>query len=718
MSFNIGLNVVEVDGRVAPSIQPAPTSVTGFVIRAQRGILGNVVQVTNWSQFVEHFGTFMHGANGPYAVRGFFDNGGTIAYVTRVANTTPGTATAPSIHSSDGPWALLPGGTLSFTTDLAGAPVNVVFNANGAALAGGTGPFNLDAGGGVGMDISLTVNGAVVGPFVFIAADFAAGLGAATAAEVAAVLNREFPGIQAWVSTGDNLLRVRTDRRGASASLAVAGAAAPVLNLGGPANGGGNVANIDAVTPAEALALIGAGLNPNGLLVSQTGQQITIRHPNPGAASTIQVVAGPDTTDTAMGLDNVLHSGTAGNPSSASAAATITLNAALTVTAGYRGVQDLGAWGNNLSVQVTANSEDATLFDLAVFQSGKSVETWSGLNMTAASPLFVETLVNDEFAGSKFITVQALGAVNPPPGAVTALAGGGDGAFADRNAELNALAAAIDLYETVEIQLLACPEAHEAAVVNKGLTHCSLKGDRMFAGHTPFNNDADAAKAYGKTFQGDKVYGALYFPWIRVADPLGGQIWIPPTGHVLGVYARTERERGIWKAPAGNAARLNGALDVQFAITDTIHTDLVKNGSVNAVRFVPGQGIIIDSSRTLSTSVLWLYVNVRLLFNFVKSSLKSGLRWVVQEPNDDTLWNKVKFNSVNPFLMGLWRRGAFGPGAPADVFTVKIDAENNPPANLQQGILTIEVYFYPSRPAETIILIIGQQEGGATANEA
>jgi phage tail sheath protein FI len=95
-----------------------------------------------------------------------------------------------------------------------------------------------------------------------------------------------------------------------------------------------------------------------------------------------------------------------------------------------------------------------------------------------------------------------------------------------------------------------------------------------------------------------------------------------------------------------------------------------------------------------------------------------GLRWVVQEPNDETLWNKVKFGSVTPFLMGLWRRGAFGSGAPDEVFTVKIDAENNPPASVQQGILNIEVYFYPVRPAETIIITVGQQESGATASES
>jgi phage tail sheath protein FI len=113
-----------------------------------------------------------------------------------------------------------------------------------------------------------------------------------------------------------------------------------------------------------------------------------------------------------------------------------------------------------------------------------------------------------------------------------------------------------------------------------------------------------------------------------------------------------------------------------------------------------------------------MYVGVRLLFNFVKSSLKSGLRWVRQEPNRDALWNAIKFNAVTPFLLGLWRQGAFGTGSPEQVFTVICDASNNPPAQVDQGILTVEIYFYPSKPAETIEIIVGQQPSGATATEA
>jgi phage tail sheath protein FI len=248
----------------------------------------------------------------------------------------------------------------------------------------------------------------------------------------------------------------------------------------------------------------------------------------------------------------------------------------------------------------------------------------------------------------------------------------------------------------------------------------------MWVGHTPPERDAAGAEAWtndpSAPLRREKAYGALYFPWVWVADLRDGapvpRRLIPPDGHVMGVYARTDRERGVWKAPAGLQAGVKGVLSTRFSITDAVHTSLVKNGSDNANRALPGKGIVVDSSRTLSTSNLWLYVNVRLLFNFVKSSLLEGLRWVVQEPNDDTLWNKIKFNSVTPFLLGLWRRRAFGPGTPDQVFTVKIDAENNPPSNIQIGLVNIEIYFYPSRPAETIVITIGQQDGGGSANES
>jgi phage tail sheath protein FI len=186
---------------------------------------------------------------------------------------------------------------------------------------------------------------------------------------------------------------------------------------------------------------------------------------------------------------------------------------------------------------------------------------------------------------------------------------------------------------------------------------------------------------------------------------------------VAGVYARIDQLRGVWKAPAGDEALVRGVLDVESTITDADHDDLVRNGSVNGIRRITGVGIAIDASRTLSTDTRWLYVNVRLLFNYVKASLRDGLRWVRQEPNREALWGMVKYGTVTPFLQRLFQAGAFGPGTPAEVFTVVCGPENNPPDQIMLGNLTIEVYFYPARPAETILIIVGQQEGGATAAE-
>ena len=128
----------------------------------------------------------------------------------------------------------------------------------------------------------------------------------------------------------------------------------------------------------------------------------------------------------------------------------------------------------------------------------------------------------------------------------------------------------------------------------------------------------------------------------------------------MGVYARTDLERGIFKAPAGNDALVEGALAVSANFTDAQHTDMVRNGWVNGIRNTAGLGIIVAASRTLSTDTRWWYVNVRLLFNFVKSTLRDGLRFVRQEPNSDTLRRSVRLNVVTPFLLGLWKQGAFG----------------------------------------------------------
>ena len=383
------------------------------------------------------------------------------------------------------------------------------------------------------------------------------------------------------------------------------------------------------------------------------------------------------------------------------------------------------------------------------------VEDWRNLSMEADSPNYAAARIDHPFTGSKYVTVADLsgtappGLKNPAVKSSVALEGGSESpaGSADYAGDAGKHTGLFAL-DTTQVQLLAIPDMHtlpdqaRAAVLQAALDYSAGRGDcmvvasapdrgvrsgvttpRALGDYTELESDyLTSLETFSATFQASKVYGALYALFIRVIDPIAPgpapARFVPADGHVMGVYAQTAIERGIWKAPAGLSAQVMGALDVSATFTDAQHTDLVRSGLVNGIRRESGAGIVIAASRTLSTDTRWWFVNVRLLFNFVKSSLRDGLRFVRQEPHTDELRRRVKFNVVTPFLLGLWRQGAFGSDPPAAVFSVKCDAENNPPDQVDLGYFTIEVYFYPVKPAETVLIIVGQQPSGGSASEA
>jgi hypothetical protein len=359
-----------------------------------------------------------------------------------------------------------------------------------------------------------------------------------------------------------------------------------------------------------------------------------------------------------------------------------------------------------------------------------TVESWTGLTMVRAAERYVVRVLNDATQGSKWVKVDdarpqnTVGAELIPatdPATPATLDGGtaptpGDNDWLGDATKHTGLTA----FDPRSVQLIGV-DTSDPEVIRGSLDYCEQRGDCMFVGSVNEATTVETAAEFGVGFRGKKVYGALYGPWIRVVDPVPGTSAlrkIPPTGHVMGVYARIEATRGIHKAPAGDEARLLGAVDVEYVMSDADHTFLVRDGSVNGIRAIPGAGIVVDASRTLSTDTRWLYVNVRLLFNFVKSSLRDGLRWVRQEPNKRDLWDAVKFGTVRPFLMGLWRQGAFGTGDPADVFTIVCDESNNPPDEVDKGNFNLQITFWPSKPAETVVVLVGQQPSGGAASES
>lgn len=693
MSYNIGVNVIEVDGSATPAIAGAAVSVAGFNIATQRGAAAGPALVTTYAQFEASFGSYLPNALGAYLVKGFFDNGGQFAWINRVnaADATPSEATLsdgnsnPTLvlqtgyrgHVDPGSW----GGTVAVEVNASSSFATTVAELNPASITGSA----LQASTNLSTlpTLTVTVDGENVS-IAFLASDFADPT-AATPAEIRNAINRHTALLTASLSTGNALILTSNGTvahlNGTFTSLQVTGTGGTAIGL------------------------------PAGTVVMGTAAQIT-------------------QTGTTLARVDGLQAGSTVALSDGANQAHVKL---IRVTPATGAVEWQPAVTNISSFTVTAITAKTIEFDLILAQGGTQdadvVERWTGLTMESDLPSYAPARLNDPLAGSAYLVAVDEHSASPPGSNIPAaqpfafLTPGTSGTLTvpafvgDQGAKTGFYA-----FDPIEVDLLVC-ERDDPGVVAAGVAYCQDRGDCMYVGSVPQGSVANgSAIAYGKNLQASKVYGALYGPWIKVLDPIGAGAtptrWIPPSGHIIGTYARIASARGIWKAPAGDEANLLGALDVEVNLSDADHTTLVETASVNGIRAIAGTGIVIDASRTLSTDPRWLYVNVRLLFNYVKSSLRQGLRWTRQEPNKDTLWDAVKFGSVTPFLTGLWRQGAFGTGQPADVFTVICDATNNPPDQVQLGFLTVEVYFYPSRPAETIVIKVGQRPGASSATEA
>jgi phage tail sheath protein FI len=211
---------------------------------------------------------------------------------------------------------------------------------------------------------------------------------------------------------------------------------------------------------------------------------------------------------------------------------------------------------------------------------------------------------------------------------------------------------------------------------------------------------------------------AMYFPWVSAPDPLaGGRVALmPPCGLIAGVYAATDASPGVWKAPAGIDAGLGGITGLQYTLTDAQNGNANQVG-LNCLRYFPSYGNVVWGARTLvgadTVGSQWKYVPIRRFTLFLESSLYDGTQWVVFEPNDETLWGQIRLN-VGAFMQGLFLKGAFQGTTPQQAYFVKCDAENNPQASINQGIVTVEVGFAPLYPAEFVIIQIQQMSAGLT----
>jgi phage tail sheath protein FI len=258
----------------------------------------------------------------------------------------------------------------------------------------------------------------------------------------------------------------------------------------------------------------------------------------------------------------------------------------------------------------------------------------------------------------------------------------------------------------------------QAAMVQQ----CETLRDRIALLEPPFAAARDdklgvgAVQAWRSRF--DSKYATLYYPWLRVLDPLrsGASLTrdIPPSGHVAGQYAQTDLQFGVHKAPANMP--LVWTQDVTIVINDAIQGVLNPAG-INVIRPLPGRGIRIFGARTVSSDPDWRFVNVRRLLMMIEKAIDVATQWAVFEPND--VLTRAKLHLVlTSFLLSLWQRGALMGDSAQEAFFVKCDDENNPPSERDQGRLLAVVGVAPSRPFEFIILRVGRAHNQFEITEA
>ena len=247
------------------------------------------------------------------------------------------------------------------------------------------------------------------------------------------------------------------------------------------------------------------------------------------------------------------------------------------------------------------------------------------------------------------------------------------------------------------------------------IAHCELMADRVAILDPPPSLSPQAILNWRQNTAGyDSKFATLYWPWVKVYDPAtNANIFVPPSGHVAGIWGRNDDTRGVHKAPANEVIR--GVVSVACDLTSR-EQEMLNPVGVNCLRAFAGRGIRVWGARTLSSDPEWRYVNVRRLFNYLEESILNGTQWVVFEPNDHALWARVR-RTITAFLTNEWRKGALFGLTPDEAFYVKCDSETNPPEIVDAGQLVCEIGVAPVKPAEFVVFRLAQFSGGAALTE-
>ncbi len=617
-------------------IQGVGTSTAAFIGPALQGPINTPTKITNWTQFKDAFGDFISAPRHylAYAVQGFFKNGGSVAYIVRVATATK-------------------------------AFRNLDDRGVGSALR-----IEAIAEGPAGNSITVQVQNSQLVSSVNVAKP---------TATVASAANDKITvtssGDAANFRGGDIITiegsseRVTIDRiRGVDIFLT--GTLTTTYGAG--------VVRIANLLPTQKTFRL---VSTSGL---EAGSVIRITQ---GGTNEEQVVAavGAGFVTLAQGLSN-----------------TYTLAAA-----------------------DAAVSFQSFEFNLIFRKTGVPDETFSNLSMDSRHSRYFSKIVNSTLATVRLPDSPSL--ETPPDNrpailAASALAGGS----ADNLASITAThyeAGLKTLTRVDDVNMIAIPDRTDATVQQALIAHCETMADRFAILDAPRNapifgvGSVEEHRAFVESARG---YAALYYPWMVVADPQGSDgatLTLPPSGHMAGIYARSDTQRGVHKAPANEM--ITGALALEHVLTDAEQGEINIQG-INVLRIFNGKARpIVWGARTTAPAaeVAWRYINVRRLLLFIEESIQEGINWAVFEPNNLELWEKLK-RTINEFLNRVWKSGALFGATAEEAFYVKCDEELNPAATRALGQVIVEIGVAPVRPAEFVIIRIGQWDGGSEVSES
>ena len=573
------------------------TSSAGMVGVAERGPINQAVLVTSWEQFLRKFGSYIQAGYLAYAARAFFDNGGSVLYVNRVAHLDD-----PTDRNS-----------------LAAAKALAILPDRGIAASLETGTAGTDLIRWVAREVGVQGN--------------------------------------------DITVELRAQ---------------------------GTNTSISAHRPEDAFRV----------------EMATDSDGNP--ISTVPQVLG-----IGNGIPRPAVEGFSEDSGIVQPAAPANLAGGRDIRNGLRVLAiDGGHWGDELAVRIEDGARDpAGRFNLVVVYKGEEVEVFQDLTMDESDPSHVEMAINGR---SEFITVEDLHAASAmtedrPQAGTFPLSGGNDGwAGLSDTDYIGDPAAHTGFYAFDEIDalnLLMVPGVTTPGVIHGGIAYAERRKDLMFLADAPLHLEPREAVEFrkGKGMYShaafNSSYGALYYPWIEVTDPVTGKRKrIPPSGAVAGCFARSDQKAGVWQAPAGiDRGRIVGALALGYP-TSRGERDVLYPEGVNAIVSFPDSGIHVWGQKTLQSQPSALdRVNVRRLMIYIEEAIAESSRFVVFEPNNPQTWRAL-VRLIHPFLEELR-----GQGGLVD-FAVQCDEETNTPAAIDRNQLVARVFVKPTRTAEFIEL--------------